>query len=225
LLQKLAELHQKAGHSLEAARLMSQMADSEPDEGERFRLLTDAAQALLLGGDAVNAELALEKALALRPGDRAARSLLIDALAGAGKVDQGAELLAALLADAKTMRSEELAVLYQRQSRLAAARGNADEQLQSLKKAADTDRKSVVIAAELADLAESIGDDDLAMKALRVVAASPVKGPLPTAVAYLRQAKIALKHKDKSRAIIFVKRALQEDAQLEEARALLDELK
>jgi hypothetical protein len=57
------------------------------------------------------------------------------------------------------------------------------------------------------------------------VAASPVKDAKVLSLAYLRQARIAHRAKDRARAIIFVKRALQEDPTLEEARALLDELK
>jgi len=89
------------------------------------------------------------------------------------------------------MKSEELALLYQRQSKLAAVMGDRDGQLQALKKALDVDRRSVTIANELADLAESIGDDDLALRALRVVAANPVKDAKILALAYLRQARIA----------------------------------
>jgi tetratricopeptide (TPR) repeat protein len=82
-----------------------------------------------------------------------------------------------------------------------------------------------MIANELADLAEAMGDDDLALRALRVVAANPVKDAKALAQAYLRQGRIAHRAKDRARAIIFVKRALQEDASLEEAKALLDQLR
>ena len=116
-------------------------------------------------------------------------------------------------------------MLYQRQAKLAAVAGDRDGQLVGLKKAFDVDRKNVAIASELADLAESLGDDDLALRALRVVAANPVKDPKALAVAYLRQARIAHRGKDRARAIIFVKRALQEDPTLEEGKALLDELR
>jgi hypothetical protein len=78
-------------------------------------------------------------------------------------------LLAELLADAKSIKPEELALLYQRQARLAALTGDRDGQLAVLKKALDTDRKNVAIANELADLAETLGDDDLALRALRQV--------------------------------------------------------
>jgi tetratricopeptide (TPR) repeat protein len=182
-------------------------------------------QALLAVGEGADAAVALEKALALPLADRATRSLLLDAYTAANSLDRAFAVLNDLLADSKAMKSEELASLYQRQSKLAALLGDKDGQLQALKKALDVDRRSVAIANELADLAESIGDDDLALRALRVVAANPVKDAKVLALAYLRQARIAHRAKDRSRAIIFVKRALQENPDLEEARALLDQLR
>ena len=222
---RLAGLYDSTGHVAESARLRNEMADSEADPSERFSLYVQIGQALLAVGEGADAAVALEKALALPLADRATRSLLLDAYTAAGAFDRAAAVLSDLLADSKAMKSEELAWLYQRQSKLAAVMGDRDGQLQALKKALDVDRRSVAIANELADLAESIGDDDLALRALRVVAANPVKDPRILALAYLRQARIAHRAKDRSRAIIFVKRALQENPDLEEARALLDQLR
>jgi golgin subfamily B member 1 len=183
------------------------------------------AGTLLAAGAFPAAAQALVKAAPLRPAERAARTLLIDACIGMGNLERGSEVLAELLAESKTMRAEELAILYQRQARLAAAKGDSDGQLYALKKALDTDRKNAAIATEVADLAEAVGDDELAMRALRVVTANPIKDAKACAVAYFRQGRIAHKARDKARAIIFVKRALQEDPEFAEAKALLDELK
>ena len=225
LQSRLAGLYEATGHMVESARLRYLMADSEPDENERFRLFVQIGQALLAAGQGADAVLALEKSLAFPAADRATRELLLDAYIAAGTLDRAAAVLAELLVDAKTLKAEDLANLYRRQSKLAAATGDRDGQLQALKKALDTDRKSVSIASELADLAEAIGDGELALRALRVVAASPIKDAKVIGLAYLRQARIAHRAKDRSRAIIFVKRALQEDPDLEEARALLDQLR
>ena len=225
LQSRLAALYETTGNMVESARLRYLMADSEPDENERFRLFVQIGQALLAAGQGADAVLALEKSIAFPAADRTTRALLLDAYVAAGTLDRASAVLTELLADAKAMKPEELATLYRRQSKIAAATGDRDGQLQALKKALDTDRKSVSIANELADLAESIGDDDLALRALRVVAASPIKDAKVVGLAYLRQARIAHRAKDRSRAIIFVKRALQEDPDLEEARALLDQLR
>ena len=225
LQARLAGLYATTGNIAEAARLRNLMADNEPDEGARFGLYVQIGQALLAVGEGADAAAALEKAVALPAADRSTRALLLDAHIAAGALDRASALLVELLADSRSMKSEELAGLYQRQAKLAAVAGDRDGQLAALKKALDADRKSVAIANELADLAESIGDDDLALRALRVVAANPVKDAKVLALAYLRQARIAYRAKDRARAIIFVKRALQEDATLEEAKALLDQLR
>jgi tetratricopeptide (TPR) repeat protein len=222
---RLAALYASADKIAESARLRNEMADSEPDESERFRLYVQIGQALLAVGEGADAAVALEKALALPLADRPTRALLLDAYTAAGAVERASATLGELLADAKTIKSEELATLYHRQSKLAAVMGDHDGQLQALKKALDADHRSVIIANELADLAESIGDDELALRALRVVAANPIKDAKVLALAYLRQARIAHRSKDRSRAIIFVKRALQENPDLEEAKALLDQLR
>jgi tetratricopeptide (TPR) repeat protein len=225
LQSRLASLYAATGNVVEAARLRHALADREPDENQRYVLYLQIGQSLLAAGEGTGAVAALEKAVALPPAERGARTLLLDAYVAAGAVDRAQALLSDLLAGAKTMKPEELGALYHRQSRLAAQLGDHDGQLSALKKALDADRRSVAIANELADLAEAIGDDDLALRALRVVAASPLKDGKVLGQAYLRQARIAHRSKDRARAIIFVKRALQEDPDLEEARALLDQLR
>jgi tetratricopeptide (TPR) repeat protein len=225
VLARLARLLQASGNAVEAAQLQIQMAEAEADESEHHRLLLAAAQTLLGAGAFPAAAQALEKAVALRPTERGARSLLVDACVGMGDLERGADVLASLLSEAKTIRAEELAVLYQRQARLAAAKGDNEGRLQALKKALETDRRNVAIASEVADLAEAVGDDELAMRALRVVTANPMKNPKASAVAYFRLGRIAHKARDRARAIIFVKRALQEDPELAEAKALLEKLK
>jgi len=222
---RLASVYDAIGNVVESSRLRYTMAESEPDETLRFGVLLQIGQSLLAAGQGAEAAEALERAAALPAADRSTRALLLDAYTAAGILDRAGAVLEALLADPKSLRSEELASLYQRQSRLYLAAGDKDGQLASLKKALDTDRKSVAIANELADLAEASGDDELALRALRVVAASPIKDGKVIGSAYLRQARIAHRAHDRSRAIIFVKRALQEDPDLDEAKALLDQLR
>jgi tetratricopeptide (TPR) repeat protein len=225
LQMRLATLYAATGNIAESVRLHNEIAERESDESERFRLYVHIGQTLLTVGQGAEAAVALEKALALPRADRATRALLFDATLAAGALERAAATLSELLIDAKTINSVELATLYQRQSKLAAVMGNRDGQLQALKKALEVDRKSVPIASELADLAESMGDDELALGALRVVTTNPIREAKTLALAYLRQARIAYRGKDRSRAIIFVKRALQENPDLEEAKALLDQLR
>ena len=222
---RLAQMLASSGNAVEAAQLQIDMADAETEEGARYALLVRAAETLMSAGAFPAAVQALEKAVTLRPGERSGRTLIVDACVAMGELSRAADVLAGLLAESKLIRAEELGMLYQRQARLAAAQGDRDGQLQALKKAMDTDRKSVAIATEVADLAEQLGDDELAMRALRVVTANPIKDAKASALAYFRLGRIAHKARDKARAIIFVKRALQEDPDLAEAHKLLNELK
>jgi tetratricopeptide (TPR) repeat protein len=225
LKTRMADLYEVTGNAVESARLRYAMAETEPDETVRFNVFLQIGQSLLAIGQGAEAAMALERAMDLPAADRNTKILLLDAYTLSGRFDRAAVILEHLLAGSKTIRAEEVATLYQRQSRLCAAMGDRDGQLAAMKKALDTDRKSVAIANELADLAESMGDDDLALRALRVVAASPGKDGRIIATAYLRQARIAHRAHDRSRAIIFVKRALQEDPELAEAKALLEQLR
>ena len=70
-----------------------------------------------------------------------------------------------------------------------------------------------------------MGDDELALGTLRVVTTNPIRDAKTLAFAYLRQARIAYRGKERARASIFVKRALQENPDLEEAKTLLDQLR
>lgn len=222
---RLAVLYTAAGNLGDAARLRTAMADGEPDEKQRYKLYLEIAESLRAVDQIKDAVYPLEKAVALPVADRGTRTLLLDAYVAAGALDPASALLTELLTNSKGMKADELASLYHRQSRMAALAGDSDGQLQALKRALDADRRSVPIANELADLAESLGDDELALRALRVVAASPVRDAQVLGKAYLRQARIAHRAKDRARAIIFVKRALQEYPELEEAKALLDQLR
>jgi tetratricopeptide (TPR) repeat protein len=112
--------------------------------------------------------------------------------------------------------------LYHRLSRAAGGMGDTAEQLQALRKGMEADRKNGHVAAELAELAETSGDDDLALKALRGITLHATDGPMSKAMAFFRQARIAHKNNDRQRALIFAKRALQEDPNLPEAHQLLE---
>jgi hypothetical protein len=69
-----------------------------------------------------------------------------------------------------------------------------------------------------------VGDDDLALRALRAVTLHAQNGPLTPAMAFYRQARIVHRQGDRPRALIFTKRALQEDPGLSAAKEFLTEL-
>jgi tetratricopeptide (TPR) repeat protein len=126
---------------------------------------------------------------------------------------------------AKDLSSAELSGLQHRMAQLAEARGDQAGRLDWLRRAFDTNRKNGVVAVELADLSEEAGDLDLAVKALRAVTLlPPITSRLTPAMAFLRQARIAFRTSDRPRAVIFAKRALQEDPRLGDAVEFLREI-
>ena len=139
--------------------------------------------------------------------------LLSDAHALAGELQEAANLLQPLIAAHKGKASPALSALYVRLARIAARAGDSKTELQALSRALDADKKNGALATELADRAEALQDYDLATKALRIITVHQAAGSLSTAVAFLRQARIAHRRGETDRAVLFARRAVQEAAQ------------
>ena len=67
-------------------------------------------------------------------------------------------------------------------------------------------------------------DGLVGVKALRAVTLLPAGSAMTPAMAFFRQARIAQRTGDRPRAVIFAKRALQEDPRLAEAADFLKEM-
>src|SRR5262249_32123664 len=164
----------------------------ETDEQARFGALIAAAEVLLQASDPQEAFTTLERAVALRPKDRVARRLLADASLQAGLYQEAHETLSALVAESRGADPAETALLYHRLGRGAAGLGDRSAQLAALRRALEADRKNGEVVAELADLAEAMGEDELALRALRAATLHAQPGPLTPAMAFFRQARIVL---------------------------------
>ena len=176
--------------------------------------------------DLQNAAAALQKAIELRPGERELSLLLADVCIAGGRLAEAEEILEGHMKQmAKDLSSVELSDLQHRMAQLAYARGDQAGRLEWLRRAFDTNRKNGTVAVELADLAEEMNELDLAVKALRAVTLLPNASPtLTPARAFLRQAHISLRSGDRPRAVIFAKRALQEDPRLSDAVDFLKDI-
>jgi tetratricopeptide (TPR) repeat protein len=184
------------------------------------------AGALLMqeGGDLDAAIAALIEARALRPNEHECVALLADAFTLAGKNAEAAELLNEAIAIHKGRRSRELASLFHRLARVASATGESQSELAWLTQALDMDSQNGDVAAELATVAIATNQLDLANRALRVVTMLKAPGPMSKAVAYQYMGVIARTQGDAKRAVMLLKRAVQEDPSLDEARALLESI-
>ena len=80
-------------------------------------------------------------------------------------------------------------------------------------------------AAELANLALETGQHDVAARALRAVTLLKQPGPMSRAQAYELLGELAHHQGDPKRAMVMLKRALDEDPSLERSQALLADLR
>lgn len=233
LRQRLAWLYEQLGAIKELAELVLEEARAAGDVAPRFEGLMRAGQLFLEYAQdpsqtqevGVAAALPpLEEAHALRPTDLDCAALLSDAYVGTGRFDEAQELLQSTIGTFRGRRARELSAIYHRVARVAEVLGDRDAAMQSLTTALDMDAQNGVVASELAYLAMELQNYDLAQRALRAITMLKTPAPLPKALAYQHLAEIARHQGDSRRAMMLVKRAIDDDPALETARALLEAL-
>ena len=233
LRQRLAWLYEQLGAVKELAELVLEEAQSVGDVAPRFEGLMRAGQLFLelaqdpsgtQQGGVMNAIPPLEEAHALRPNDLDCAALLSDAYVGAGRFDESQDLLLRTIATFKGRRARELSSLYHRLARLAEILGDRNLELQHLTTALDMDAQNGSVATELSYLAMELGNLDVAQRALRAITMLKVPAPLSKALAYQHLGEIARQQGDVKRAMMLVKRAIDDDPSLESARSLLEAL-
>ncbi|HEY0707064.1 MAG TPA: tetratricopeptide repeat protein, partial [Polyangia bacterium] len=226
LFETLMGLYETAGERRKQAALLLWAAQRNPDPNAQHQALRRAGEIFLKERDLDSATAAFQRAMEIKPGDRELSLLVADVFIAGGKLSEAESILEEhMRRSAKDLSSAELSSLQHRMAQLAEGRGDQAGRLEWLRRAFDTNRKNGVVAVELADIAEASGDFDLAVKALRAVTLlPPVSSRLTPAMAFLRQARIAFRSNDRPRAVIFAKRALQEDPRLSEAVEFLREI-
>jgi tetratricopeptide (TPR) repeat protein len=224
LRARLRALYDAIGAHGELAGILLADAYDVKEPRERVALLQRTARLYLQAGDPGAALGPLGEASKLQPDDNESQLLMIDIAIQLGKLPQAQQALDAAIAARKGRRSPELALLYQRMGRLAAARQDGEEQLKWLNQAAEIDRKSSEIASELADAALAAENYDMAMKALRALTMMDDPRPITRALAFLKQAQIAHLRGDPRRAQHWAKKAKSLDESLSEADSFLAEI-
>jgi len=213
------------GAHRELAEMLLEEAKAARDVAGRFAALVRAGATLLeKAQDATSATIALREAHALRPADLDCAALLADALHASSRNAEAFELLSATVASHKGRRSKELAPLYHRLARVARASGERAGELAWLSTALDMDAQNGVIAFELASVAQELGQLEVAQRALRAITMLRGQAPVSRAVAYQRLGEIARMQGDAKRAVLLLRRAVDDDPHLESAKALLAKL-
>ena len=224
LRERLRQLFTQLGQHRDLAVLLMGDAVYMQDPAEKVACWQRAAQLFLELGEAETAIDPLQKAMELAPEDDRTRLLLIDIDLSLGRVDTAAGHIEHAINAHKRRRSPELAQFQQRMARVCALRGDTESQLKWLNTALDTDRKSGEVASELVDAAIAIGDYDTAMKALRTLTMMEDPRPITRALAFLKQAEIALLRGDTQRAQHWARKAKSLDENLQAADELLARL-
>ncbi|MBX3213392.1 MAG: tetratricopeptide repeat protein [Labilithrix sp.] len=233
LRERLAWLYEQLGALKELAELVLEEARAAGDVAPRFEGLVRAGQLFLEAAadpnqtqqlDNAAAIAPLEEAHALRPSDLDCAALLSDAYVAGGRIDEAQELLLRTIGTFKGRRARELSALYHRLARIAEILGDRVTELQHLTTALDMDAQNGVVASELAYLAMEVQNLDVAQRALRQITMLKVPAPLPKAVAYQHLGEIARQQGDNRRAMMLLKRAIDDDPSLDDARALLEQL-
>jgi tetratricopeptide (TPR) repeat protein len=219
-------LYEEIGaHRELAGMLLEDAAAATGDEERRFGLLRRAGELYVTSvGDAEAALGPLSEAAAMRPEDHDLIILLADSYMGSSRLQEAVELLQDAINSFKKRRSPHLAAMQLRMARIAGISGDPDTQKEWLNVALEADKNNNEVAAELAELAIYLGDDDTALKALRVVTLQKTPGPMTKAVAFLRQAQIAHRQGDQQKAVLWARRARLEDDSLGEAQQFLEQI-
>lgn len=222
--EALKELYEEIGELRELATIVLQDAEASEDPEERFAHFRRAGDLMIQVGDAEGALVPLAEASAIQPEDHDLAILLADAYMGSGRLQEAVELLQESIGGFKRRRSPHLAAMQLRMARIAGMSEDYDTQKEWLSVALDADKNNVEVAAELAELAMELSDDETALKALRVVTLQKTPGPMSKAVAFLRQAQIAFRQGDQQKAVLWARRARLEDDSLTEAQEFLAEI-
>ncbi len=231
---RLREVYEKTDAHGPLAQLILEDAAKETDVSGRFALLLSAAS-FLLGqeGNPAQAVQVLEEARNLRPEDDDGVVLLGRAYAAQGRAAEAITLLQTTLTQRKGRRSKSLSAMQHEISRIYVKEGNLAKALEALTKAFDMDLHNGVIALELGLLAKELDDQELASRAFRSVtfmkaaSAGTSEGATPAAkgLSYFFLGEMARAKGDVRKARLMAQKAVIEDPTLEQAKALLEELK
>ena len=225
---RLERLYESIGAFRELAEMSFNDAREAADDDAKCSHLKRAGALLLQDGTDTDAAIdALVDAHALSGDDIECTVLLADAYTVAGKTTEAQTLISSQIAARAGRRSPELASLYHRLARIANAMGDRDAEMSALTSGLEADAQNGFIASELASLALEVGDMEVATRALRSITLlkDPSTSQIPRSIAYQYLGEIARQQGDSKRAMMLLKRALDDDPSLENARQLIEEIR
>lgn len=227
LRERLSSLYEQTGAFKELAEMSLADAKDAKEVPARFSHLVRAGALFLQHGTEREVAItALEEARALRPSDTECTVLLADAYTLAGHSAEAAELINQAILSHKGRRSRDLGALYHRLARVAHHSGDQANEIAWLSSALDMDAQNGFVASELANVAMETGQFEVATRALRAITMIKTAGasPISKAIAYQHLGEIARQQGDTKKAVMLLKRAIDDDPTLDSARSLLNSL-
>lgn len=223
--KRLRKMYQAAKAYKGWASMLMAEAEGVSDRAQRFELLSNAGDLYRQAEEGALEEARGAYARALEVEDDAKTMVkLVDVEVQLGHIEEAAGRLDEAIRRHGKRRSPELSILQHAMARVATAAGDDEAVFAWLEAALYSDRQNGAVASELAALAMSRGEYDVAIKALQLVTLLKNPGPMSRAEAYLRQAAIAKQRGDVKKSALLAKRALTTEPEYEEAKRFLEEL-
>ncbi|MBN2802103.1 MAG: tetratricopeptide repeat protein, partial [Deltaproteobacteria bacterium] len=224
LRTELKSVYEELGAYQELAVFHAHDAQAARDEGERAELFRKAGESYLKAGDPDTALMALNESLALDPDNLDSAILVIDIEIENRNFEGARELIEKAIDACKKKRSPQMAALQLRMATLFEKDGDKIEQLNWLEQASQSDRNDGDIIAQVAYLGLELEQWDTALKALRTISLLKTPCIISKAESFFLQGKISHKQDDDKRAILYVKKAIQENKDYQEAIDFLEEI-
>ncbi|HHH28695.1 MAG TPA: tetratricopeptide repeat protein, partial [Polyangiaceae bacterium] len=221
---ELRKIYEQLDDQKELAKLMLEDSRAIEDAAERADLLERAGHILVDLGDTSSAIPPLREAHELSGNKPSIVVPLADAYIQSGRFDDANALIDAAVDAAKGRRTPEICVYLHRKAKVADAQGDKPRQLELLLDAHQTNKKNGLVAADLANLAQDLGELDLAAKTLRTITLIDSSCPISRAEAFLRQGQIAKAQGDAKSAKMWARRAKREDPEWAAVDQFLGEL-
>lgn len=226
--ESLASVYEKTRDFEALAKLRAEDAERATSPGEKVRLYRAAAELRLNAcRDAAGAAALLERAVEIAEDDRELLLLLCDAYSASGRGKDAAAVLEKIVASFAGRRTKDLANVHFRLSRAYLAEGDTSRALTELDQAFRIDPGSIPILKELGTLSLSAGDLERAQRTFRALLLQKLEpgSPISKGEVFYYLGEISQKLGDETRAVQMLERALENEASLEKARALLESLK
>lgn len=228
LREQLREFYESTGAWEDLAKFIARDADFEEDVDKKVILIRRAAE---IHGDkrgdhTAEAEL-LSQASELKPDDRELLLQLCDSYSASGRGKDAAEALQRIVDSYGGRRSKELGEIHRRLANAYLAQGESGKALEELDKAFRIEPGNVGVLKKLGEVAMEVEDYKKAQQMFRALLLQRLdaNSPITKAEVFMRLGQVHAKLNEKPKAIQMLERAVQSDADLEEAKNLLAELK